>query len=257
MNTEYEAINSSTRGYQGVSFPDAEFEEYLRGPVKNKLNDQETNKDLLDILDVIKSDTGFKSDILLADIQSLVGSRASFRTWEIGEAFAEEVLSNEFQCRFYWNARRDSRNPNENRAGADLVGFIESQNEVYFLFGEVKTSSEDRKPPTVMKSMESQLKQLAESQKVRLNLIKYLCSKKESLSDGSSFKTDFNRAIRSYYKDEKMQLMGVLVRDTEVDKKDISGSYNFLDKLVKDSYGIRLVAMYVSVPEQKWSTIMN
>jgi hypothetical protein len=107
-----------------------------------------------------------------------------------------------------------------------------------------------------MKSMESQLKQLAESQEVRHNLIKYLCSK-IPLSEESSFKTDFNRARRSYYKDEKMQLIGVLVRDTEVNKKDISGSYNFLDKLVKDSYGIRLIAMYVSISKQMWPTIMN
>ena len=150
-------------------------------------------------------ETGFsQSDNLLADIQALEKAEPEdLRTWRIGEALAEVVLEENFQYRFRWNERRDARNPKGNKTGADLVGFIESEGSVLFLFGEVKTSSETaNRPPQVMTNevgIENQLKDLYNDKNKRQILITYLKSKTRDLPDFHPFKVDYNLALRSYY----------------------------------------------------------
>jgi len=48
------------------------------------------------------------------------------------------MLEKHFHCRLYWNELRDTRNLKGNKTGADLVSLIEVDNEILFLFGEVK-----------------------------------------------------------------------------------------------------------------------
>ncbi len=69
----------------------------------------------------------------MQDIQSLRDETVDVQKFRIGEAMAEVVLQQHFSCRFYWNELRDARNPKGNKTGADLVGFIEIDNEVLFL----------------------------------------------------------------------------------------------------------------------------
>jgi hypothetical protein len=160
MNVVYEHNETVFRNYQGVTLTEQECHDHLKGAVKDNLVDREQREELLNSLRTLKSDTGFDADHLMADIQAWENEEVNVQNFRIGEAYAEIVLEENFQCRFHWNELRDARNPKGNKTGADLVGFIEINGQVLFLFGEVKTSSEHAHPPQVMTyqdGMENQL----------------------------------------------------------------------------------------------------
>ena len=135
MNIVYQCIESDFKDYKGISFSDSEYKDLLKNEVKDKLLDTTQRNEMLLILEALKSETGFeKSETLLADIQFLLNNSVEVQDFRIGEAFAEVCLEKHFNCRFYWNELRDARNPKGNKTGADLVGFIEIENEILFLF---------------------------------------------------------------------------------------------------------------------------
>ncbi len=256
-SSPYTLIN----GYCGISFNDEkDFIALLCTDVKNRLVDEPERQDLISTLKNLQSDTGFSSSQnLLLDIQALSNSNINVKNFEIGEAIAEVVLENNFECRFHWNKRRDSKNPQGNQTGADLVGFIENTNEILFLFGEVKTSSEEKYPPQVMTQkgtgMISQLKELYSNPQKRLELICYLQSK-TSLND--NIKKDFQSAIKAYYNlDNKYQLIGVLIRDTEAIENDLKEVYKNLRDTILEPTGLQLVAVYLPIKQEKWIEILK
>jgi len=262
MKIEYQYIESDFKHYKGVSFSDIEYKELLKNEVKDKLLDTPQRNEMISNLKALKSETGFEvSERLLLDIQYLQNPKVDVQDFRIGEAFAEVCLEKHFNCRFYWNELRDARNPKGNKTGVDLVGFIEIENEILFLFGEVKTSSETKSPPQVMTNptgIENQLRDLYRDQNKRLNLISYI-QNKISLSNNLNFKENFANAIRSYYQSNgsKYLLYGVLVRDTGVNEDDIKQSYDKLKQQVLNPIGLRLLAIYVSIPKNQWLKIIN
>jgi hypothetical protein len=248
-------------GYHGISFNDEiDFTTLLYNDIKNRLFDESEKQDFLSILNNLKTDTGFSSSQnLLIDIQSLSTREINVKIFEIGEAIAEVVLENDFKCRFHWNKRRDSKNPEANQTGADLVGFIEHNDELLFLFGEVKTSSEEDNPPQVMTQkgtgMISQLKELYSNHQKRFDLIRYLQSK---IALNEDIKKDFQSAIKAYYNpDNNYQLIGVLIRDTEANENDLKKVYENLRNTILDPTGLQLVAVYVPIKQKKWIEIIN
>ncbi len=262
MKIEYQYIDSNIKDCTGVSFIENEFKGILKKEVKDKLLDTPQRTEFISKLKALKSETGFEvSPTLLIDIQALQNQNVDVQDFRIGEALAEVCLEKEFNCRFYWNVLRDARNPKGNKTGADLVGFIEIANEVLFLFGEVKTSSEQKSPPQVMTNptgIENQLKDLYTDQNKRRILIGYIQSK-IGPNNNSNFQNDFNKAIGNYYQSNgsKYLLYGVLVRDTNVNPKDIKPSYDNLKKQILGSIGLRLLAIYVSIPKNQWLNIIN
>lgn len=262
ISFEYIEPESNLRGYHGISLNDAEFTQTLNGSVFDNLLDIKVNQDrILELTGLLE--TGFsQSENLLADIQSLENATPDdLRDWRIGEAFAEVILEEKFQCRFHWNELRDARNPKGNKTGADLVGFIESEGNVLFLFGEVKTSSETtNRPPQVMTKadgIENQLKDLYNDSNKRQILITYLKSKTIELPDLHPFKIDYNRALRSYYAiNQTYQLIGVLIRDVEADDRDVSISYNRIKTTILNPIGLKLIALYTSIQKSNWSKII-
>lgn len=262
MNVIYQHIDSDYRGYDGVSFEETETDALLSGKVKDVLVDRPQRQEMLSILQTLQQDTGFQqSQMLLQDIQSLRDESVDVQAFRVGEALAEVVLQQHFSCRFYWNELRDARNPKGNKTVADLVGFIEIGNEVLFLFGEVKTSSETQSPPQVMTNptgIEQQLRDLYQDPKKRLILISYI-QNKISLVGNEDFKADFNNAIKTYYHQNagKYLLYGVLVRDTEVNENDIKPSYERLKEEILEPIGLKLLAIYVPIDKEKWLNIMN
>ena len=261
MNILYQDIDNNLRGYYGISLEDSEIYNHLRTSVRNNLLDKEVQSAILnDLIGLIG--TGFSSENILADIQALENSEPEdLRDWRIGEAIAEIVLEANFRCRFHWNELRDARNPKGNKTGADLVGFVESENGVLFLFGEVKTSSETAsRPPQVMTKadgIENQLKDLYSNRKKRQVLITYLKSKTMLLAASNPFKIDFDLALRTYYLSEQYQLIGVLVRDVKSDVRDVSISYNKIKATILNPIGIKLIALYTSIPSADWHIIIN
>jgi len=154
MTILYEHIDNNYRSYHGIAVDEQKCRNHLQGKVKDNLLDHEERKNELDSLKALTQETGFNaSDDLIADILALENPKLESLPFRIGEAYAEVILEEAFVCRFHWNENRDARNPKGYKTGADLVGFIEVEGQVLFLFGEVKTSSEtENRPPEVMVS---------------------------------------------------------------------------------------------------------
>ena len=144
-----------------------------------------------------------------------------------------------------------------------MVGFIEIDSQVLFLFGEVKTSSETaNRPPQVMnssdKNIESQLRGLYTDTTKRRILISYLQNKARLYPAGHPFFEDFEAGKRAYYSGECMyQLIGVLIRDVSPDERDISVSYNRLKTQILEPKGLKLLAVYLPIQKEDWVTIIN
>ena len=261
MNNLYEHNDNNFRSYHGILLEDAEMSDLLKGSVFDNMIDVEVRDRLLTELAGLL-DTGFSSENLLADIQALENAvPEDLRTWRIGEALTEIVLEQNFQCRFHWNELRDARNPKGNKAGADLVGFIEIEGNVLFLFGEVKTSSETAHiPPLVMTKsdgIENKLKELYSKRDKRNILISYLASKTINLADDHQFKIDLRKAIHTYYNSEQYQLIGVLIRDVTSDDRDVSLSYEKIKTTILEPVGLKLIALYTSIKKEEWPNIIK
>lgn len=265
METHFEYIESDNnlRGYHGIFLSDTEFSQTLSGSVFDNLLDVEVQQERISELTGLL-ETGFsQSENLLADIQALENAVPDdLRNWRIGEALAEVILEENFQCRFHWNELRDARNPKGNKTGADLVGFIESEGNVLFLFGEVKTSSETaNRPPQVMTKadgIENQLKDLYNNRNKRQILITYLKSKTRDLPENHPFKLDYNSAFLSYYGNNQLyKLIGVLIRDVEVDHRDVSVCYNRIKTTILNPIGLKLIALYTSIQKSNWRNIIS
>ncbi|MFB2121480.1 hypothetical protein [Parapedobacter sp. 2B3] len=263
MKVEYNHFETVRRGYDGISIDEGECRGHLQGAVKDNLLDREEAQHTLDRLRALQSDTGFvASDELMADIQALENANVSAQQFRVGEAYAEVILEQAFTCRFHWNENRDARNPKGNKTGADLVGFIEIDNQVLFLFGEVKTSSETAtRPPQVMTSgdgIEKQLRDLSADKQKRSILIQYLSNKARHFPEGHQFRQDFDSGLRAYYsQSQDFHLVGVLVRDVPVDDYDVSLSYHKLKTQILEPNGLKLLALYLPIQKEEWLSIIN
>lgn len=262
MDVIYEHIESARRNYQGLGIDEQECYVHLQGSIKGSLLDREERDDSLERLRALRDETGFASEGLLADMQALEDESVHVQTFRVGEAYAEVILEQEFTCRFHWNELRDTRNPKGNKTGADLVGFIEVEGQVLFLFGEVKTSSETaNRPPQVMTGadgIERQLRDLYDSRAKRQILISYLKSKMRFFATDHPFRMDYNASEKAYYSGlQDYQLIGVLVRDVEPDERDLSISFTRLRTLILEPKGIKLLALYLPIQQSDWLTIIN
>lgn len=264
MNIEFENIESPFRGHVGLSMDLEECRSHLIHEVKNNLLDREEWDKTLVSLRTLHDETGFNASAeLLADIQAFSEERIETQQFRVGEAYAEVILEQEFSCRFHWNENRDARNPQGNKTGADLVGFIEVDGQVLFLFGEVKTSSEIiNRPPQVMttsdKSIESQLRDLYNDTAKRRILISYLQNKARLYPTDHPFFEDFEAGKRAYYSGEcRFHLFGVLIRDISPDERDVSVSYNRLRTQILEPKGLKLLAIYLPIQKEDWLTIIN
>ena len=263
LRVDYQHNESNRRGYQGVVHDRGECHAHLQGLVKDNLLDREELEDMLERLRFLREDTGFNaSEGLIADIQALEHEIVQVQNFRVGEAYAEVLLEQEFSCRFYWNELRDARNPKGNKTGADLIGFIEVDNQVLFLFGEVKTSSEIANiPPQVMTGadgIERQLRDLYNNRIKRQILISYLKCKMRLFPDGHPFKLDFGAGVRAYYSNpEDYHLIGVLIRDIEPNERDLSLSYGRLRIQILEPAGLKLLALYLPIQQDEWMTIIN
>jgi hypothetical protein len=255
LKIDYFHSESRSRGYNGISVDIEECRDHLQSSVKNNLVDREEKDDTLERLRALKEETGFDvNDGLLADIQALEQESIQAQNFRVGEAYAEIILEQNFS----W----DARNPKGNKTGADLVGFIEMEGQVLFLFGEVKTSSEiANRPPQVMTSsdgIENQLKDLYNNRTKRQILISYLKSKMRHFHDDHPFKVDYQASERAYYSNpENYHLTGVLIRDVEPHEQDLAASYNRLKTHILEPKGLNLIALYLPIQQKDWMKIIN
>jgi len=265
MDVAYKHEDSCYNSYEGYEFNDEEVRFLYSNKVRNFLIDKdETYKFRNDLYSLIQKSGFTPNQQLLIDLQALDKIHpGDLRDWRIGEAFAHVILEEHFNVRFYWNERRDVRNPKGNKPGADLVGFIGIDDSVLFLFGEVKTSAENKYPPKVMTNkdgIEEQLINLIENSEKRMFLIQYLANKTRSFDDTHPFKRDYKLAFENYYNyssSNNFQLIGILVRHkVKSDNKDVSKSYEKIKAKI-DKAGLKLIALYLPMPMEEFKSLLQ
>jgi hypothetical protein len=180
--------------------------------------------------------------------------------WEIGEALAECVVSqdNTREICWPWNTVRDRRTPRASLPGADLVGFCRENDAVYLLIGEVKTSSDVNTPPQVMYGdggMTWQLEQNATRLDIQHTLLKWLRSRCASPEHIACYRAAVKRYIRSSGKD--FLLMGILIRDTTPSELDVKSRALHLADLLPAPTRIELTAWYLPVPIAEWTALIH
>lgn len=255
LKEEYKGTSGETIEYTGFSFNDGEFEQYLCSKVKPRFEDAEWT-DML-IKESVEL-TGFSTENLVAVFEN----REMINEWRIGELVAECILEDKYKVRFYYNSSRDAKNLRSNLTGADLVGFCDIDNEVCFLFGEVKTSCDPNTPPHVLygkSGMIRQLESLKDNKDKRHDLVKWIASK--AIAFNGSFKEEYGNALKTYIssKCNKVHLVGVLVRDTQPTEKDIKGRAAALNKNIPKSMSLMLASIYTGLKmnSNNWEKVMN
>ena len=80
--------------------------------------------------------------------------------WRAGESLAECFLEDYEGASFPHPYSRDQRNPLASPAGPDLAGYCADGGETVFLFGEVKTTGDKSRPPSVVRDLRRQMEML-------------------------------------------------------------------------------------------------
>lgn len=125
---------------------DADTAQQVSQGVREILEDSTGVQDALDALsDIAKTD--FELDLL----KELLQPPSSFEEWRVGEALAEFHLTEHEGCVFPWPNSRSVRNPMSSTGGVDLIGLVERER-AKFVLAEVKTSHQQRWPPSVVTS---------------------------------------------------------------------------------------------------------
>ncbi|MCA8225096.1 MULTISPECIES: hypothetical protein [Burkholderia] len=235
--------------YLGLCVADeADCIDWLKGPVRKRAYDAEEVAALNDFMRV----EGFDDTALHA---ALMAPDEQLSENDIGEAMAELALQSQLQAIWPTNRRRDMRSVRASLPGADIVGFIPLDDGGYrFLFAEVKTSSDLKVPPAVMygnKGLEYQLCTLATDWRVLRRLLSYTYSRVRETSLMPVWREAFKRLADEF--PTGAELVGVLVRDTTPQAKDVAHHAGALSGKLPNVDCVSLLALYICVPAKNWS----
>jgi hypothetical protein len=225
----------------------AEFDEFLRGPVKNRVSDTDFEEKIAGDLQALAT-----TQMASATLAKVLSESPTPLDWEIGEAIAECLLEMEFEVSWPWNENRDRKTPKASLPGADLVGLIGGDPDVSLLFGEVKTSSDKNQPPGVMvgrSGLAHQVDTLASSPRVQASLLRWLYARCNNTPYWPRFEAACARYLRSGGKD--VVLIGVLLRDTIPHEDDLRTRGEALAVMPKPP-NTRLDAWYTPRPIAEW-----
>ena len=230
------------------------FERYMREVVRPRIADEVSSFDAeLRGLATTGMETRF--------VERLLHAAPEPERWEIGEAFAECALRDDSdrQVHWPWNMVRDRRTPRASLPGADLVGFYCDGPDVFLLLGEVKTSSDARTPPSVMRGdggMARQLERSAKSLGVQQALLEWLYARCRSESRHLEL---YWKAVKRYLESEgkALLLVGVLIRDTPPSEGDLKTPGEMLSNQIDEPTRIDLVAWYLPVSVPDWPALMQ
>ena len=223
--------------------PQEELSVALHGHVAQVLADPEVERTIRQILEPF-GDTEFDAVRILDAM-----SRSPTPPWKVGEAIAEAYLTDWRSCLFPWPMGRDARHPRASLPGPDLVGFATEPEGERLVFGQVKTSSQEAYPPSIVygaSGLRTQLQELRDSEELRGMLIGYLAVR----SRRSDWQPRFIEATQRYLADpHNFRIYGVLVRDVLPDPRDLRASVKQLAKHCPLATSISLLAIYVPIGE--------
>jgi len=205
------------------------------------LQDNEGRMELQTLLQGIAS-TEFADQALAQILRSI----HEIETWQIGEAIAECYLRIHRNCYFPWPGSRDLKNPDSSPAGTDLVGFHMSETApAQFGFAEVKTSSQNQYPPSLLygrHGLKQQLNDLRDSAYVKDALVKYLGFHASGRAWANAYREAAARYLRSR---SDVSIYGILIRDVTANPADCSGRAQQLSQDCPALILIELLALYL------------
>ena len=230
-----------------------QFKKYMHEIVRHRLADGDSSFDA-DLLGL--ATTGMETQF----VEQFLGMVPNPEGWEVGEAFAECVLGDraEWHVHWPWNTVRDRRTPRASLPGADLVGFYSDNENVFLLFGEVKTSADTNSPPGVMNGpsgMAWQLEQSAARLDVQHALLKWLHARCQD----PPYCNLYQKAVKRYLESEgkELLLVGMLLRDTLPSDHDLRARGNTLSEKFSKPTRIELIAWYLPIPIDDWPVLVQ
>ena len=193
-------------------------------------------------------------------VEHLLQAVPEIEGWEVGEALAECALRQDSgrEVHWPWNTVRDRRTPRASLPGSDLVGFYREDDSVLLLFGEVKTSSDEKTPPGVMNGgsgMAWQLEQSATRLDIQHALLKWLHSRCQSEPHRDLYEKAVSRYLASEGKE--LLLVGILIRDTAPSDLDLKSRGQALSTKLGKPTRIELIAWYLPVPIAEWPKLLR
>jgi hypothetical protein len=224
-------------------------EEWLKHDVAKRVYDQPMIDGLNNDMLALKSENFDISNLM--EYIALPTPDAHY--WDIGESVADLFLIERIGARLPANRRRDLRTPKGSLPGADVAGYVPNgAGRTLFLFGEIKTSTDEGNPPSVMASsgsgMAAQLTRLVTATDIRRQLLYYLRDR----STKGDLPALFKSAMASLA-EKKYALVGVLVRDTPPDSKDVAAAAKHMDDVVSQDQTCTLYALHTCIPMSGWA----
>jgi hypothetical protein len=224
----------------GFSFSVTELDTALFGPVAKVVYDDSGKADIEALLAGL-AETDFEKGA----VERILSEKKPPEDWRVGEALAESYLVHQKNCFFPWPDGRDERKNGSSLPGADLVGFQSNDVDIFFAFGEVKTSTENKYPPGAMHGrtgFKQQLEDLKDDVKIKDDLVLYLGHR----AIASSWKSRYQNAARNYIKSKtNVRIFGLLVRDVKPNQDDLRARVNKLAKEQHAGMVIELLALYL------------
>jgi len=235
---------------EGYSVAEADCRAFFSSKVASKIVEADCAEQLRTHLEELET-TGFDSSALITEMSK---STVQVKDWEIGEAIAEVVLAEEHDAIFPWETGWDKRTPRASLPGADIVGF-QNKTAPRFMFGQVKSSSENRLPPQVVNSgkdcLRNQMHTLKHECAERIQLIQWLLVR----AKGSAWENSFNEALERYVQ-EDYYLVGILISGGRAaNAKDLTGICKGINH-TKDSGEISLFGYYLPFDMKSWVSMV-
>ena len=240
MGLQQYEVSAPPVAARGLSYSDQELDDALTAEVHDIIHDSAGKEELAEILGGIEG-----TDFSDAGIKALLSPNADPEDWRVGEALAQAYLMVHRTCRFPWPGSRDLKNPASSPAGTDLVGFLQDGIQHKFAFGEVKTSTEQKWPPSLIygrHGLKQQLEDLRDSIEHKDALVRYLAAH----ASGRSWEEQFKQAAKIYLTSKtNVAIFGILVRDVTPNADDLSARAKSLAKGAPSDSRIELLAIYL------------
>lgn len=257
--TEFQTEQTRIRVVGLVAESEIECRDYFAGRIADRLR-QGDGAAFLRAYIARMPDTGFSSTHLRAEI---IHGRHP-RDWEVGEAFAEAVLEDHFDCLFPWPTARDQRESEGHATGPDSPGYhLPSQGNTRFAFSEVKSSGQKKKsPPAAVSGIDGkagnttligQLRRLLSEPARRQKLMAWLGFKEERDVEG---KGRFDAALDHYRRMGDCLIVGCLVSGKRpANDLDLAAAHEALKGMV-DERELWLLAFYLPFEKTEWPSLV-
>ena len=244
----YHEKNGAIHGY-GRKWSEDDLSTALYNEVASLVYDDAGNEHIKSILEKVVT-----TDFDKTELEKVLAISDSIEDWQVGEAIAECYLTQHCNCLFPWPDGRDVRRPKSNLPGADLVGFIGKHEETRFVFGEVKTSAQEKWPPQVCcgrsgtHGLGAQVKDLCREESIKFQIFKYLGFRADTSDE------QFQNATKHFLKDRNdVHIIGFLVRDVESNADDLKKPLEDISGICPSKTMVEFFALYL--PNGKIKTL--